>query len=202
MDKVIVVDDSSMDGTSQLAKKAGAFVTQNPYKRGFGRNLRWGLKVALSNDKPDIIVTLDGDGQHNPDEIPQVVEMVQNREADLVIGARFLDKYSCSRYRKIGIDMITWLYNIGCSQKISDSQSCFRAYTRELLEALTLEDGTFGFSTEVIIKARGQGFKIREVPISCIYHKEFKANSSMNPVLHGLIVSMATLRWRLWRHKP
>ncbi len=201
VDKVIVADDCSMDGTSLLAKKAGALVAESPYQRGFGRNVRWGLEVAMSDGKTDIIVTLDGDGQHNPDEIPRVVEMVQNREADLVIGSRFLEKFSCPRYRKIGIDIITWLYNIGCGQKISDSQSCFRAYSRELLEVLTLEDDTFGFSTEILIKARKQGFSIREAPISCIYHKDFKINSSMNPILQGLIVCLATIKWRMWKYK-
>ncbi|GAI05854.1 unnamed protein product, partial [marine sediment metagenome] len=97
-------------------------------------------------------MTLDGDGQHNPDDIPELLASILNGEADLVIGSRFLqpiqltDDYRLPtldsrlstivpRYRKFGINVITWLYNLGSKVKVSDSQSCFRAHSRRLIDA-------------------------------------------------------------------
>ena len=101
------------------------------------------------------------------------------------------------RYRKFGNDIITCLYNLGHKNRIVDSQSCFRACTRELLDKIGIEERGFGFSTEVLVKARARGFKIVEVPITCVYHKEFSWNSHMNPLKHGLGVAWATVKWRI-----
>lgn len=198
-DEVIVADDGSTDGTAFVAREAGAKVVRSNKRQGFGRNVMTGISCALSNGKADIVVTLDGDGQHDPDEIPCVVEYVRQDEADMVIGARFLEKHKIPVYRKCGIKVITWLYNVGHKRKINDAQSCFRAYRRELLEALTFEDGTFGFSTEILVKARKAGFRIREVPIRCIYHRDIRMNSTMNPVAQGVSVAVSTVWWRLRR---
>lgn len=200
VNKVIVCDDGSLDGTKDIAIEAGAMVIRSENRQGFGGTLKAGVSVAL-HEGADVVVTIDGDGQHNPREIPLVAKEVRARRADLVIGSRFLRGHSCPRYRKFGIDIITWLYNIGYGQKISDAQSCFRAYSRELLETIMLEDDSFGFSVEVLVKARRRGFRITEVPVSCIYHRDFRMNSSMNPVLQGLIVLLALARWRLRRRE-
>lgn len=197
VEKVIVADDCSIDNTANIASEAGANVVRGKFQQGFGGNMMSGIKSALANGKPDIVVTLDGDGQHNPDEIPQVIEPIMNGQVDIVIGSRFMGNYNAPRYRKFGIDVITWLYNVGDKQKITDSQSCLRAYKREVLEVINLEECGFGLSTEVLIKARAYGFRIKEVPISCIYHKEFSMNSSMNPIKHGLGVALCTIKWRL-----
>ncbi len=195
VDKVIVADDGSTDETSIVAQNKGVFIVRSISRQGFGGNVAMGIGVACS-EEADIVVTLDGDGQHNPDEIPQVIEPILKGDADLVIGSRFQGCYNAPRYRKLGIDIITWLYNIGHKQKITDGQSCFRAYRRELLEAVDTKEWGFGFSTEILIKARRQGFRIKEVPVSCIYHKEFRMNSSMNPIKQGLCVSLCTMKWR------
>lgn len=194
-DIVIVADDCSTDNTIEVAQKAGAIIIANHKRQGFGGNLIAGIKKALEYD--GIIVTLDGDGQHNPDEIPQVVKPILNNEADIVIGSRFLMDYKVPKYRKFGIDVITKLYNMGFSTKLTDAQSCFRAYKREVLDTLELEDLGFGFSTEILIKARVKGYKMIEVPISCIYHDDFRKNSTMNPISHGVSVAFSTLLWRL-----
>ena len=198
VDEVIVADDNSDDETSQIALKAGAMVVKGKSQQGFGKNIILGISVALANLKPDIVVTLDGDGQHNPDEIPRVIKPIINGDADLVIGSRFMGVFDVPMYRKIGIDIITWLYNVGHRQRIVDGQSCFRAYKKELLEVITINESGFGFSTEILIKARMQGFRILEVPVSCIYHKEFSKNSTMNPIKQGLNVALSTIKWR-WK---
>jgi hypothetical protein len=81
-------------------------------------------------------------------------------------------------------------------KKLIDTQSCFRAYTRQLIEKLTIEENGFGFSTEVLIKARKMKARMVEVPIECIYHN-LEQDSSMNPVKHGIGVALKTLWWRI-----
>jgi glycosyltransferase involved in cell wall biosynthesis len=169
----------------------------------------------------DIIVTLDSDGQHNPNEIPQVLKPILEGRADLVVGSRFMShkdyldeaSYACGTYyfekqeygaihrkipcyRKFGIDIINWLYNVCNGNKLIDTQSCFRAYTRQLIEKLTIEEDGFGFSTEVLIKARKKKVRMVEVPISCIYHR-LEQDSTMNPLKHGFLVAYKTVKWRI-----
>jgi len=194
VDEVIVADDSSSDETVAKARAAGAKVICNSNShRGTGANTKRGMSVVDA----DIIVTLDGDGQHLPNEISSVLAPLLSGEADLVIGSRFMGEYKIARYRKFGIDVITFLYNFGRRQKVVDSQSCFRAFTRGLLDSVNIEERGFGFSTEFLIKARARGYKIVEVPITCVYHKEYAQNSSSNPVIHGLSVAWATIKWRI-----
>ena len=97
-------------------------------------------------------------------------------------------------YRKFGINVITWLYNLGSKAKVSDAQSGFRAYTRKVLDAFSLTEKGMGISVEVIIKARKKGFSIKEVPITCLYHSQ---GSSLNPVAHGLGVAFTVVKLRL-----
>jgi GT2 family glycosyltransferase len=197
--KVIVVDDGSTDDTSEAAQSAGAYVIRHERIQGAGAATRSAFEAAKANDA-DVLVTLDGDGQHDPDEIPWILAPIINDKADLVIGSRFLQPtqrtqgINIRRYRKFGIDVITWLYNLGSNFKVSDSQSCFRAHSRRLLDAINITESGFSFSVEVLIKARRKGFVITEVPISCVYHSQ---GSSLNPVAHGLGVALGVIRLRL-----
>ena len=144
VDRVIVIDDASTDDTGKVAQVAGAEVIRHETRRGAGAATKSGFQAAKKGDV-DILLTLDGDGQHNPDEIPKLLAPILNGEADLVIGSRFLESTQLTRlpqrtqptkltniprYRKFGIDVITWLYNFGSKMKVSDSQSCFRAHGR------------------------------------------------------------------------
>jgi len=194
-DKVIVIDDGSTDNTSEVAKAAGAEVIRHERRRGAGAATKSGFEAAKTNNA-DILVTLDGDGQHDPDEIPQVLAPILSCKADLVIGSRFLlqNIKKVPKYRKFGIDIITWLYNLGSKKKVSDSQSCFRAYSRKSLEAVTITENGFSFSVEVLIQARKKGFVITEVPTSCVYHSQ---GSTINPLTHGLGVAWNVVKHRL-----
>jgi glycosyltransferase involved in cell wall biosynthesis len=195
-DRVIVVDDGSTDSTSEAAQSAGAHVIRHERRQGAGAATRSAFEAAKTYDA-DVLVTLDGDSQHNPDEIPQVLAPILNGEADLAIGSRFLQptqETNIRRYRKFGINVITWLYNLSSKVKVSDSQSCFRAHSRRLLKDIDITESGFGFSVEVLIKARRKGFVITEVPISCVYHSQ---GSSLNPVAHGLGVAFNVIRLRL-----
>jgi glycosyltransferase involved in cell wall biosynthesis len=203
-DMVIVIDDGSTDRTSEAAQTAGAHVIRHKAKQGAGAATRSAFEAAKGYDA-DVLVTLDGDGQHNPDEIPRVLAPILCGEADLVIGSRFLQPNlnqsqpvstslnQAPKYRKFGIDVITWLYNFGSKVKVSDSQSCFRAHSQRLLEAINITENGFGFSVQVLIQARRKGFIIKEVPISCIYHA---LGSSLNPIVHGLGVAWMVVKLR------
>jgi len=194
VDQVIVIDDGSDDATSNVAKAAGALVIRHEVNRGAGEAVKSCFKVAGAN-AADVLITLDGDGQHNPDEIPRVLAPVLKGEADLVIGSRFLGDYSMvPRYRKFGIAVITLLYNVGSRVKVSDAQSCFRAYSKKALHSLNITERGFGFSVQLLIEARRGGLIITEVPISCIYHQ---ASHSLNPVVHGLSVAVSVVKIRL-----
>lgn len=195
VDCVVVADNGSCNGTTAEALKAGADTISCSIK-GYGANLSAGIKYILN--KSDIIVTLDGDGQHKPCEIVSVVEPLINGDADIVIGSRFMGINKTPYYRRLGIKIINVLYNIGSGYAwICDTQSCFRAFRREVLEKITIEEKGFGASTEMLIKGRKLGYRIMEIPISCIYHGKFSDNSTINPVNHGVAVAWATLKWRI-----
>lgn len=198
--QVVVVDDGSSDDTSKAAEAAGALVVRHDVNQGPGVAYRSCLEVAKAQNA-DVLVTLDGDGQHLPQELPRVLAPLLRGEADLVIGSRFLGNYQIRRYRKFGIDVITWLYNLGSPVKVVDAQSCFRGYSRKALDTLTISESGFGFSVELLVQARERGLIIQEVPISCIYHPN---SHSMNPVLHGITVALMVVKHRLRaaRHRP
>ena len=196
VNRVIVIDDGSTDDTAKVAQAAGAEVIRHETNKGYGNSIQSCFHAARKSNA-DVLVTLDGDGQHNPLEIKHVLAPIINGEADIVIGSRFLDpdqRNQVRRYRKFGIDVITWLYNFGTRTKIIDAQSGFRAYHRKVLDSFPLTEKGMAISVEVIIKARRKGFVIKEVPISCIYHSQ---GSSINPVVHGLSVALAVLKIRL-----
>jgi O-antigen/teichoic acid export membrane protein len=194
VDIVVVVDDCSTDNTTEVAQAAGARVIRHATNMGPGAAARSCLQAGRDLNT-DILVTLDGDGQHNPDEIPVVIAPILDSEADLVIGSRFLGRYNnVAAYRRFGIDVITFLYNVGSQAKITDGQSCFRAHNRRTLETLQITEPGFGFSVETLVQARNAGLHIREASISCVYHEE---SHSMNPVLHGVGVALMVVKHRI-----
>ena len=192
-DEVVVVDDGSQDDTYRVAKAAGALVLSHRVNKGYGEVIRSCFRAAKTNDA-DILVTIDGDNQHNSEEISAIVAPILNNEADMVIGSRFLTtikQASIPRYRKLGIRLITWLYNLNSKNKISDAQSGFRAYSRKLLNDIYTTEKGMGISIEILLKARERNFVIEELPISCSYHAQ---SSTLNPTYHGLNVTMTMLK--------
>jgi glycosyltransferase involved in cell wall biosynthesis len=194
-DMVIVVDNNSKDKTGTKAFDAGANVTGCDIQ-GAGAATRHGIKYALQFN-PDIIVTIDSDGQHRPSEIPLVSLQVEQGFADICIGSRVLCNFDMPLYRTIGNSVINIVFNAGNYKWVKDTQSGFRAFTRNVAENVNIEQSGFGFSTEFLLKARKQGFRIGECPITCIYHNEFSQNSTMNPIKHGISVLAKTIEYRL-----
>jgi glycosyltransferase involved in cell wall biosynthesis len=193
VDQVIVVDDGSTDSTARVAEAAGAMVINHGVNKGYGESIKSCFNAAKENGA-DILITLDGDGQHDPDDVPKLLAPISRGEADVVVGSRFLnDKSDMPQYRKFGINVITFLYNFGSRLKVSDAQSGFRAYSRKAMDGLVITRSGMGASVEVIIKIREEGFRIKEVPICCSY---LPNSSTLNPFRHGLGVALTVLKLR------
>jgi hypothetical protein len=137
---------------------------------------------------------LDADGQHRIEDIPIVTDPIIKNEVDLVIGSRFLDTKSeeMPNYRKVGIKIITKITNLSIKEKLTDSQSGFRSYSRKALQEITPTDDGMGVSTEILIKASNLGLKVAEVPIKVNYSGE---TSTHDPVSHGTSVILSTIKF-------
>ena len=197
-DEIIVCNDGSSDLTSEIAKNLGVIVIDHENNLGYGAGINSIIKKAKEIDT-DILVTFDADGQHRVEDVKKVIEPITNGSADLVIGSRFLDKgkEEIPGYRKIGIDIITKVTNSGLKEKITDSQSGFRAYSKQLITKLDtsyMETG-MGISTEILIKT--SSLKIAEVPITVIYEGD---TSTHNPISHGTSVLFSTIKYTSVEH--
>jgi glycosyltransferase involved in cell wall biosynthesis len=193
-DDVVVIDDGSDDNTAEVARAVGASILSHGIRRGYGECIKSCFNL-MKQRNADVLVTIDADGQHVPDEIPRLLIPIINGEAEVVIGSRFLgEKTNIPSYRKFGINLITFLCNF-CSQvKYTDAQSGFRAYSKEVLEKVNIKGKGMGASVEVLINLREKGFRIKEVPISCSYHS---GGSTLNPLVHGIGVVVTVLRIRI-----
>jgi len=181
---VLVVDDGSNDRTSEIAQEAGAIVIRHKKNMGKGAALRTGFEYALSKEY-DIVVTLDADGQHNPDEIPFLLEPITRDEADLVIGSRYLNgnKKNIPVYRRIGLWVLNKSAKVASNVDV-DSQSGFRAMNRKALEKLDLNSNGYSIETDMIVRASEKGIRLMEVPITVRYDVPNKHKK--NPLAHGL----------------
>ena len=197
-DVVVVCDDGSEDLTAAIAERLGADVVRHERNLGYGAALQSLFKRAFELDA-DVLVTLDGDGQHDAAEVTKVAEPVVDGDADVVVGSRFLGGVSpvgMRRYRRAGVKLITRLTNSGSKNGgFSDSQSGFRAYSRKSLETLVLFEKGMGASVEILREARKAGLRVVEVPVSCRYNNgDGVKTSRRNPVSHGVGVLMSIVK--------
>ena len=197
-DTVIVCNDGSTDSTSEIARKLGAVVIDHPKNLGYGAGINSILKKSKELNS-EILVTFDADGQHRIEDIKKVVEPIEQHVADVVIGSRFLDeaKEKIPGYRKLGINIITKVTNSTLKEKITDSQSGFRAYNNDVISKLNISDIGMGISTEILIKASSLDFKITEVPILVSYDGD---TSTHHPVSHGTSVLFSTIKYTSIEH--
>ena len=192
-DTVIVCNDGSTDNTGKIAEKMGAVVITHERNMGYGGAIR-SLFLKARELESDMLVTLDSDGQHRISDILHVIDPIITNQADLVIGSRFLEdnQEDMPKYRKIGIKMITSLANSSLEHSVSDSQSGFRAYGKNVLSEITPSENGMGVSNEILIKVSKKGLKIVEVPIVVSYEGD---TSTQNPISHGVSVTLSTLKF-------
>ena len=192
VDKIIVCNDGSTDLTGEIAEKMGAIVINHPKNLGYGSAIRSLFLKARELDA-DVLVTFDADGQHRVEDIKNVLEPIEQDRSDIVIGSRFLNKSdSVPTYRKLGIGAITKMSNVTAREKITDSQSGFRAYNKKAIQEITPSEYGMGVSTEILIKADKKDLKIVEVPILVLYEGD---TSTHNPVGHGASVIFTTMKF-------
>jgi len=196
VDKVIVCDDGSTDNTAKIAKDAGAIVISQK-NQGYGASIATLFNYARK-ENAQIMITLDGDGQHNPDQIPLLTNAIITHNVDVAIGSRFLDDTThASGYRKTGIKIITSASNYGTNFKVSDSQSGFRAYSKDAIDAIHPTEQGMAVSTEILLKISNKGLSLAEVPITISYDGD---TSEQHSVPHGVSVLMNTLKYVSIRH--
>ena len=197
-DEIVVCNDGSTDLTGEIAENLGAIVINHKQNLGYGAGIKSILKKSKEIDT-DILVTFDADGQHKVEDVKKVIEPIKNGDADLVIGSRFLSKTKekIPEYRKIGINIITKVTNAGLKKKITDSQSGFRAYSKDLISKLDISDMGMGISTEILIKTNSLGFRIAEIPITILYEGK---TSTQNPISHGTSVLFSTIKYTSIEH--
>ena len=191
----MVCDDGSTDDTAKIAKSAGAIVISQS-NQGYGAAISTLFDYARRNNAK-IMVTLDSDGQHNPEQIPLLLDAIITLGVDVSVGSRFLGDTEASGYRKAGIKIITSAANYGTNLKISDSQSGFRAYSRKAISTIHPTEQGMSVSTEILLKISNKGLSLAEVPISIIYGPD---TSEHNSVSHGVSVLMNTLKYISIKH--
>ena len=162
--RAVVVNDGSTDNTGEVARDRGALVVDLPVNRGGGAALRTGYDAARRLQAA-IVVTMDADGQHQPEEIAALIEPIRDGEADIVIGSRILgscDDYSRLRYA--GVKLFSRIINVLMGIRITDCSSGFRAFRVSILDKLSLKQDQY-HTAELIIDAAKRGYRIAERPI-------------------------------------
>lgn len=198
---VLVVDDGSTDGTAAIARHAGAHVVRLPFNMGYGVALQTGYKYAL-REGHDCVVQLDGDGQHEPADIPALLGVIARREADVALGSRFLGggTYRPGILRRIGMGLFGLLAFALTRIRFSDVTSGFQALSGDVLRFFATERYPADYpDADVLIMLQRAGFRAKEVPVR-MYPKNGGASmhSGLRPIYYVfkmlLSIALAPLR--------
>ena len=196
-DHIIVCNDGSTDMTEEISKELNVTVINHSRNMGYGSAIR-SIFLKAKELQADILVTFDADGQHRVVDVQNVTKPIIDDKADIVIGSRFLEnKSDIPEYRKFGIKVITKITNSSLKEKLTDSQSGFRAYSKNVLKNIIPSESGMGVSTEILIKASSAGHKITEVPITIMYGSD---TSTHNPVSHGTSVLFSSIKFTSIEH--
>lgn len=197
-DLVIVCDDGSQDMTGEIAKKLGAEVVAHRRNSGYGTALA-SLFTRARELGADIVVTFDGDGQHDARFVSAVTAPIIDGEADVVIGSRFKSDSmnTTPSWRRLGIGMINAVVRGVSGERYSDTQSGMRAYRATILKRLYPSETGMGASAEILVRASKEGLRVKEVGVPIFYENE---KSSQNPISQWLDVVGAALKQASLRH--
>lgn len=179
--EVIVVDDGSDDRTPEIVGAMPVTLLRHPRRRGKGEALRSGFREALARGY-DAVLTMDGDGQHSPDDIPRILDAALRYPQHVVIGARLLNRAQQPGGRHAANDFADWGISWGCGRAVADTQSGQRWYPRAAVELVELRSQDFVFEAAILIAAsRDLNMGIVSVPIESRYQREFRL-SHFRPV--------------------
>jgi glycosyltransferase involved in cell wall biosynthesis len=179
--EIIVVDDRSYDKSLQEAKKRK--VRLFTLKQHLGKG--YALRAGFAKVKGDIIVTIDSDGSHRPEELQRVLMPVVEDRADLVIGSRYLNQKNVAarKLNAFGVRIFNYLIQLFTGVAITDSQSGYRSMKREVLLKQKLKSGEYEIESEMLVKTAKQGFRVTEVPIS--FEQRTYGRSGVDPIMDG-----------------
>ncbi len=174
VDRIVVCNDGSTDDTGEVLNSLDVDVIKHNENQGYGSAL-----ISLFKYSKDMgaeyAVTIDGDDQHDPIYIPELIEPIRCGDSDIVIGSRLMENMRQAPWIKIqGIRLLNFLLNLGVGLKLTDSQSGYRAYRVAKLAPENLEDTGMGISTEILIKAKKNGLKITEIPVQIKYYDKIE----------------------------
>lgn len=200
-DDVLVVDDGSDDETAARAESAGASTVEHPTNRGYGAAIKTIFQEAYRLDAEHLVI-IDGDGQHDPSDVPELVDTQRSTGAEIVIGSRFVDGAETEMpfYRHAGLAVINQLINLSFGvvrerSRVADTQSGFRAYDRRAIRSLAhdvrIGDG-MDASIDILFHAHQQDYRIEEVPTTVSY--DVADANNKNPLFHGYQLVKNALR--------
>ncbi len=194
--EVVVVDDGSKDATAEVARSSGAKVIVHGQNKGKGEALRTGFEYALRSGAAGV-VTLDADGQHLPEEIPNLLRRWLATGASIVVGSRKREPGKMPLLRIITNTLSSWLVSLAAGTHIPDSQSGYRFLSTQVLRSLQTTSKGYAAESEILIKAAMRGFRIESAPISTIYSSE---KSYIHPVKQPLLflgLMFCSIFWRI-----
>ena len=195
VERIVVVDDGSTDGTGEAAIAAGAELVRHQVRRGKGAAIKSGLAAILAGE-PTHVLFLDGDGQHDPREIPTLLAAA-SEGASIVVGSRFADQAAIPRKRFLANAIGSRILSLFAGTRLEDTQSGFRIIRAERLREIHLESDGFAAETEILLKILSHDLNIRHGPIQTIYREA--QHSHYRPVRDTVASRMLALRRRVSR---
>lgn len=187
----VVVNDGSSDETAKVAMDAGALVISHLHNKGKGTAIRTGFAYALEHGY-EAVITIDSDGQHDPAEIPRLVDEAVAKPAAVVVGNRILDRGQMPMIRRVTNTIMSAIVSSMTRQRIPDSQCGFRLVRKEVIQAARLSSRRFDIETELLLAASRGGWTVSSVPVRTIYNGHF---SHIRPVRDGARFFKVILRY-------
>jgi glycosyltransferase involved in cell wall biosynthesis len=175
---VLVIDDGSYDNTEREALDGGAMVIRHRKNLGKGVAVREGIKYVLDKTNYAWLIMMDGDGQHDPADIPAFMDMTRTENVDIVIGNRMMQVKNMPPARYWTNRFTSWVLSRMCGQDIPDSQCGYRLIRVEALKMLELTSDKYDIESEIIVEAAEDNLRIKSAPIRTIYGEEI---SKINP---------------------
>jgi glycosyltransferase involved in cell wall biosynthesis len=188
--EIIIVDDLSSDRSLIYSLNKGVRVLS--LKKHVGKGCA--LRVGFTTSNGSIVATIDSDGSHRPEELPQLIAPILAEETDLVIGSRYLIKRSINvkRFNILGVRLFNYMIHFLVKNRVSDSQSGYRAMKAEILEKMNLNSGGYEIESEMLVKTAKMGYRIKEIPIS--FEQRTYGKSSLDPIVDGFKILLSIIQ--------
>ena len=166
--EIVIVDDCSTDGTREILSRLEGLPNVNVILKEENAGKGAALRTGFEHFTGDFVIVQDADLEYDPRDIPNLIQPLVRKEADIVYGSRFLGEtvHDESFIHRLGNGILTWASNLFSGLKLTDMETCYKAFTREAIEAVDIEQERFGIEPELTAKLARQGFRFLEVPIS------------------------------------